>query len=165
MGLDFGSIIDWKYVRIHTSAPAVANRFHRLVRMRMASPIEAIALSHARTASMADLSGAMAAGRKVLEAVPEVSGEFLLKGVTGIARRDWGAALANLWIVIEQVTSNLWKGQVVGPAKALDPIPGRAEQPNRHQNLERSFTPRATAPNRSTTSRDTRQALNGAQGT
>ena len=32
-GLDFGSIIDWKYIRVNTSAPASANRFHRLVRL------------------------------------------------------------------------------------------------------------------------------------
>jgi hypothetical protein len=33
------------------------------------------------------------AGRGVLERIPEISPEFLLKGVTGVARRDWAAAL------------------------------------------------------------------------
>ena len=127
-GLDFGSIIDWKYIRVHTGAPAAVNRFHQLVRLRKASSFEAIALCGPRTAQVADLSAAMTAGRAILEAVPELSGEFLLKGVTGIARRDWGAALANLWIVVEQITSNLWEHRMVKPAQAPDPIPGRADQ-------------------------------------
>jgi hypothetical protein len=50
----------------------------------------------------------MKLGLGVFDSVPSLSGEFLLKGVSGIARRDWGAALTNLWIVIEQITSFLW---------------------------------------------------------
>lgn len=127
-GLDFGSIIDWKYIRVHTSAPAAANRFHHLVRLRQASPLEAIALHGPPSACVADLRAAMDAGRAILEALPELSGEFLLKGVTGIARRDWGAALANLWIVVEQITSHMWALHVMAPAKATDPITGRVDQ-------------------------------------
>ena len=127
-GLDFGSIIDWKYIRGNTSAPASANRFHRLVRLRNASSLEAIALLDPRIAEFSDLSAAMTMGRAILEDVPELSGEFLLKGITGIARRDWGAALANLWIVVEQITSNLWEHWMVEPARTPDPIPGRANQ-------------------------------------
>ena len=127
-GLDFGSIIDWKYIRVNTSAPASANRFHRLVRLRNASSLEAIALLDPRIAEFSDLSAAMTTGRAILEKVPELSGEFWLKGVTGIARRDWGVALANLWIVVEQITSNLWEHCMVEPARTPDPIPGRAGQ-------------------------------------
>jgi hypothetical protein len=127
-GLDFGSIIDWKYVRVHTRAPAAANHFHELIRLRQASPYEAITLCHPRVAQAGGLRIAMSSGRSILEAVPELSGEFLLKGVTGIARRDWGAALANLWIVVEQITSNLWEHRMVGPAQGPDPIPGRIDQ-------------------------------------
>ena len=127
-GLDFGSIIDWKYIRVNTSAPASANRFHQLVRLRQASSLEAIALLDPRVVEFADLRAAMIAGREILEEVPELSGEFLLKGVTGIARRDWGVALANLWIVVEQITSNLWKRLMVEPARAAGPIPGRVDQ-------------------------------------
>ena len=127
-GLDFGSIIDWKYIRLNTQASASVNRFHQLVRLRQASPFEAIALCDPLTAELADLRAAMTTGRAILEAVPELSGEFLLKGATGIARRDWGAALANLWIVVEQITSNLWEHRMVKPARAPDPIQGRADQ-------------------------------------
>jgi hypothetical protein len=127
-GLDFGCILNWSYVRVNTGAQAVPNRFHQLLRLRHASPLEAIALLKPRIVTLADLSSALAAGRAILDAVPQLSGEFLLKGVTGIARHDWGSSLANLWIGIEQITSNLWKRHVVAPAKAQNPIAGRAEQ-------------------------------------
>jgi hypothetical protein len=67
-------------------------------------------------------------GRDILNTVPELSGEFLLRGTTGIARRDWNMALANLWIVIEQLTSSLWTKHVVTTAKAGDRIDGRIDQ-------------------------------------
>jgi hypothetical protein len=74
------------------------------------------------------LLGSRLQRRALLDAVPELSGEFLLKGVTGIARRDWGTALANLWIIIEQITSSLWKIHVVKPSKISNAIPGRTDQ-------------------------------------
>jgi hypothetical protein len=70
----------------------------------------------------------MARGRVVLDTVPELSAEFLLKGTTGFTRRDWGSALANLWIVIEQITSNLWASHVLKPAKQGAAIDGRVDQ-------------------------------------
>jgi hypothetical protein len=90
--------------------------------------VEAIALLEPRIVTLADLSSALAAGRAMVDAVPELSGEFLLKGVTGIARHDWGSSLANLWIGIEQITSNLWERHVLTPARAPNPIAGRADQ-------------------------------------
>ena len=167
-GLDFGSIIDWKYIRVNSSASASANRFHQLVRMRLASSFEAIKLLDPRMAEFVDLCAAMATGRAILEAVPELSGEFLLKGITGIARRDWGIALANLWIVVEQITSNLWEHRMVKPARAPNPIQGRADQLSdtrtwsisvRHETLHQiSVLPRETLINLSE-ARKARNAL------
>jgi hypothetical protein len=111
--LEFGSVIDWKYIRVHTQGRAAANRFHFLARMRMAPPIEAIELLQPRTVSVGKLRIAMADGLAVLATVPQLSGEFLLKGVSGIARRDWGFALSNLWITIEQLTGFLWEREVL----------------------------------------------------
>ncbi len=127
-GLDFGSILDWKYIRIHSNAASAPNRFHQMVRMRQSAKIEAISLMEPRTVSLTELIEAMKTGRDILDAVPELSGEFLLKGVTGIARRDWSSALANLWIVVEQITSHLWKTKIILPAKADGLIPGRVDQ-------------------------------------
>lgn len=125
-GIDFGSIINWKYLRIDSSAPA--NRFQRHCRLLGASLLEAVELMSPRTANLSVLIRAMKNGRDILTTVPELSGEFLLRGTTGIARRDWNLALANLWIVIEQLTSNLWTKHVTTTAKADDRVDGRVDQ-------------------------------------
>ncbi|MDX2112396.1 MAG: hypothetical protein SFW63_01490 [Alphaproteobacteria bacterium] len=127
-GLDFGTIIDWKYIRVHSHGRAASNRFHEQIRMRQASTLEAIGLHSPRTVQLKALDEAMKSGRAVLEAIPEVSVEFLLKGVTGIARRDWGTALANLWIIVEQITSGLWKHHVLANAQKDEIISGRSKQ-------------------------------------
>ena len=126
--LEAGFIVDWRFLRVNTFGPASPNRFHRMVRSRQASPIEAIALLNPQTIQLAEINKAMKTGRAILEAIPELSGEFLLKGTTGIARTDWSSALANLWIIVEQVTSHLWKSRIIQPAKEGAPIPGRADQ-------------------------------------
>jgi hypothetical protein len=127
-GLDFGSVIDWKYLRVNGGGTAAPNRFHDLVRLKRASAVEAIALMRPREIVISDLTTAIAMGRAVLDAVRELSAEFLLKRTTGIARRDWGSALANLWIVVEQITSNLWSRHVLEPAKQGSAVDGRADQ-------------------------------------
>src|SRR5205814_2165744 len=58
-----------------------------------------------------------------------LSPEFLLKGVSGIARRDWGVALSNLWITIEQLTEVLWQRDVLRPMQSDENrIAGRSDQ-------------------------------------
>ncbi|MBI2783984.1 MAG: hypothetical protein HYX64_07930 [Gammaproteobacteria bacterium] len=126
--LDFGKILDWRYLRVGTAAPARSNQFHRMIRILQAPPVEAIHLMSPRTAKMADLEAAMRSGRALLSEVPEVSPEFLLRGTTGFTRRDWGAALSNLWIVIEQITSHLWEVNVISGIRNSKAIPGRIDQ-------------------------------------
>ncbi|MET4716138.1 hypothetical protein ABIF63_000241 [Bradyrhizobium japonicum] len=125
--LEIGSVIDWKFIRVNSNAPGGPNRFHNHIRLKNASALEAIALLRPRRTTMETISDAMTVGLSVLERIPTVSGEFLLKGVTGIARRDWGTALANLWIVVEQVTSYLWQIHVVSVERGKD-IEGRRSQ-------------------------------------
>ena len=129
-GLDIGSIIDWKYVRSHRTGAAAPNRFHHLIRYRQATPYEAIALYRPRTVTIDTLRRGMKEGLGVLDRVPVLSGEYLLKGTTGIARRDWGAALANLWIATEQLISELWDREIVGPALLADRGKARRDQLN-----------------------------------
>lgn len=126
--ISVGGIIDWKYIRTHTAGKSASSRFHNLIRLCKASAFEAIELMTPRTEKANHIKTAMATRREILAAVPELSGEFLLKGVTGIARCDWGTALANLWIVVEQLTSALWTRHVLKPAKGVDLIPGRIDQ-------------------------------------
>ena len=126
-GLDFGSVLDWKYVRVSTCAPAVANRFHFLIRGQHPSTLDAIALDEPRIILIDDLVKAARTGRFVLENVPSVGGELLLKGVTGYARRDWSTALTSLWIVVEQLTSHLWYSKIVNPARKSPTVSGRID--------------------------------------
>lgn len=114
--LDTGSIIDWKYVRTYRAGQAASNRFHELIRYRQASSMEAIQLMCPRTVHISDLTAAMKAGLAVLNCVARLRGDLLLKGVTGIARRDWSSGLSNLWIVIEQIVSHVWDQKIIGQA-------------------------------------------------
>lgn len=125
-GLDLGSIIDWSYIRAQKSGSAAPNRFHQHIRNLQSSPLEAIALVGPRRIALADLQSAMATGLRMLGAVPLVRGEYLLKGSTSLARLDWGSALANLWIVVEQLLAQLWEREVVAPTLVKDP--GKARQ-------------------------------------
>lgn len=129
-GLDLGSIIDWKYIRTYGTGLAASNQFHLHIRYSAASPLEAIALVNPRTANMRELSKAMAKGLDVLARIPALRGEYLLKGSAGIARRDWGAALSNLWITSEQILSALWEREVITPTCSIDQSKSRRDQLN-----------------------------------
>ncbi len=72
----------------------------------------------------------MKTGLATLERLEPKRGEYLLKGATGLARRDWGSALANLWIVIEQLLEALWAREIIEPAHALDSSKARKDQLN-----------------------------------
>ncbi len=127
-GLDFGSIIDWRYIRSSRSGTSAPNRFHLHIRHGHASPLDAIALYQPRTVKFDSLARAMRIGLGTLNRLPAVRGDYFLRGVTGIARRDWGAALANTWIVAEQVISELWRRHVVEPTVAEDATRARRAQ-------------------------------------
>jgi len=127
-GLDLGSIIDWKYVRSHRDGASASNRFHKHIRYRNASALESIQLHKPRTTTIAQLDGAMKVGLEALRCLAPVQGEYLLEGATGLARRDWGAALANLWIVTEQLLEALWTREVVQPSRLTDTSKARREQ-------------------------------------
>lgn len=127
-GLGFGSIIDWKYIRVSKSGLSGSNQFHNRIRLQSASSLEAIFLHAPQTISMKMLWDAMSTGRAILSRVGEMRGEFLLRGATGLARRDWGIALSNLWIVVEQVLSHLWEHHVVIPTRLIDDSKSRKDQ-------------------------------------
>ncbi len=129
-GLELGSIIDWKYVRSHGDGASATNRFHKHIRYQSASPLESISLYRPRSIKFDILSSAMKIGLQSLERLEPMRGEYLLRGVTGLARRDWGSALANLWIVAEQLVEALWTREVVKPAQALDRNRSRKDQLN-----------------------------------
>lgn len=126
--LDTGCIIDWKYIRTQSSGSAGPNTFHKHIQHRNAGSLEAIALHNPRSVHIARLFDAMNVGMTVLERIKPMRGQYLLKGITGIARRDWGGALANLWIVVEQLISAIWEVEVVVPTLKDDPSQARKSQ-------------------------------------
>jgi len=132
-GLDMGYIIDWKYVRTHGDGTSAANRFHKHIRHRSASALESINLYKPRSVKLGALEIAMRTGLATMKRLEPMRGEYLLKGATGLARRDWGSALINLWIVTEQLLEALWSREIVEPTRALDNSRARKDQLNDHR--------------------------------
>lgn len=129
-GLDLGQIIDWKYLRSVRSGASAPNRFHEHIRHQTASALESIELYKPRSVKLSAVGTAMKTGLAALKRLEPMRGEYLLKGATGLARRDWGSALANLWIVTEQLLEALWNREIVVPAGALDNSKARKDQLN-----------------------------------
>jgi hypothetical protein len=125
--VETGSILDWKYLRASGMGTSSASQFHNLVRTRMAPPVLAIQLLNPRRMTFLDLQTAAGRGFEVLKAVPELTPEFLLKGVTAIARQDWSSALSSLWVVVEQLTSHLWERDILA-GETIESVSGRQAQ-------------------------------------
>lgn len=127
--VEVGYILDWKYVRETGQGKSFVNQFHLTARRAMAPPIHAIELLNPRKLDLRDLSKSAEIGIQILSQISELNPGFLLKGTTSLARHDWGAALANLWVVVEELTSHLWKKRVLLPASSSNIlIPGRQDQ-------------------------------------
>jgi hypothetical protein len=127
-GLDLGFILDWKYARSHRTGHAAPNRFHEQIRYRKASAFDAISLLDPPIVQLSDLVAAMKTGLAFLDRIDRLRGDLLLKGITGIARRDWSAGLSNLWIVIEQLISHLWEKKIVQKARDAGSPKSRLDQ-------------------------------------
>jgi hypothetical protein len=126
-GLETGSILNWKFIRINGMKDG-PNGFQVRARLQGSGALEAINLHQPRTVTFKELADSMKAGMALLSAAPEVSADLLLRGTTSLARRDWAGSLSNLWIVIEQLTSNLWRRDVTDRAQNSQAIPGRLRQ-------------------------------------
>ena len=113
--LDRASTLDWKYVRTIGPGASLSNTFHFAIRYQYANPFQASQLLNPRTVQFQDLKAAMGLGLEVLGKIPTLKGEYLLRGITGLSRRDWGSSLANLWIVVEQILQAIWENQILKP--------------------------------------------------
>ena len=132
-GLDVGYILDWKYIRSTHAGAALSNRFHKHVRYSQASPLDAISLFEPRTVQIEQLASALKIGLFVLNGVPRLRGDILLKGVTGYARRDWPTCLSHSWIIIEQLLSHIWETVIVSQSGADGNLPSRRNQLRDHR--------------------------------
>lgn len=86
------------------------------IRLRNASNLESIHLLDPRTEDLKKIRESLFFGFNIINKIPKLRAEYLLKGTSGLSRRDWGVALANFWIVIEQLISTLWEKEVIIPA-------------------------------------------------
>jgi hypothetical protein len=127
--VETGAILDWKYLRASGTGSSFVNQFHTTIRLRMAPPLHAINLLEPSRLSFSRLQLAAKDGFRVLSAVPSLTPEFLLKGVTAMARQDWTSAVSNLWVIVEQLTAHLWSREILlAPGNAEASIPGRQGQ-------------------------------------
>jgi hypothetical protein len=127
--VEVGSVFDWKYIRAYGQGRSFDNQFHHAARMKGVAPLHAINLLGPRSITLSVLRNAAKKGFSVVSSLPELSPEFLLKGVSGLARRDWASALGALWITAEQLTSNLWKKELLEQPDIINNVvPGRKDQ-------------------------------------
>ncbi len=82
---------------------------HGRLRMRAAGTMDTILLSKPNSISVGELVTAFSQGQRVLESFDSLSPTFLLRAHTELNYHAWSAALSNLWVVVEQLTSQLWK--------------------------------------------------------
>lgn len=126
-----GFVYDWRYILLLPAASGDRNGFqslfHDAIRTRWASPTQAISLVSPRCLEFARLYRAHQEGSDLLRQLPELTPEYLLTGVSAFAHRDWSAVLSNLAISLEQITSHLWKREVIWDSE-LRRISGRKEQ-------------------------------------
>jgi hypothetical protein len=88
---------------------SIASQLHAQLRTRFGGPLHTIQLANPRTLPLSAFRDALSAGTQITGSVPCLSPKFFLLGVTELRNRNWSSALANLWIVIEQLTDHLWR--------------------------------------------------------
>ncbi len=70
-------------------------------------------LMHSRVLNLNEIQKAYQEGREVVKSIPTFTPFFLLNGYTSLINQNNNDALNNLWIVVEQLTSELWDSQYV----------------------------------------------------
>ncbi|MDR3485308.1 MAG: hypothetical protein P4M05_10415 [Bradyrhizobium sp.] len=98
-----GSLMDGKTIFDFTPS------MHSRLRLNCASMQELfLPLMHPRILNVKDLQKAHCDGRAIIRAINNFSPYFLLNGYSAMINQNNGDALNNLWIVVEQLTENLW---------------------------------------------------------
>jgi hypothetical protein len=133
--LDTAKILDWTYIRIQGQTQGFVGQYHFTIRLMNASPMHSINLLSPRQIRYSELVTAIQAGNTILNNVPELSADFLLRGVSSLVKRDWSSALSSLWTVDEQIISHLWTREIVDKCNSeeQDTIPGRRDSLKDHR--------------------------------
>ena len=119
-----GVILPTGYVRISAPSGGAASRIHAALRSGEASSIESIVLLDTQPTPIRDFESAVLRGRAILSAVPKLSPELFLAGITHCVREQWSEALVTAWTSTEQLISHLWEENVRAGASEAS-IPGR----------------------------------------
>ena len=106
-GLVCGSLESSKSIFINNPT------LHGRMRCKEISVQELLSLVHPRMVRAADLKNSYIDGLKVLDALNSFSPIFLLRGYSASLYNNPTDSLSNLWIVVEQLTSVLWKDRFI----------------------------------------------------
>lgn len=99
---------------------------HAAMRTRVASSFDSILLHKPKNILVSELLQAYQSGNTILDAIPNLSPTFLLRGHTELKYKNWSDALASLWIAVEQLTDHLWEHTFLkDPKRQLSTIPKR----------------------------------------
>lgn len=121
-----GQLYQGKYIWPVDSGPSLDAKLHAALRSTYVSALDLITLNNPINHMVSELLSAYQLGNAFLDAMPNVSPIFLLRGVTGIKHENWSDALANFWIAVEQLTDFLWTHAFLEDSKRrLDSLPKR----------------------------------------
>lgn len=115
LGGIFIEAIDYRKIEVGSLLEGGKNVFsyipsnHNNLRNHWASITDRLVLTHPNIIYVSKLQNAYNVGNKLLDAINSFSPVFLLRGYFALQNWNLSDALNNLWIVVEQLTSFVWK--------------------------------------------------------
>lgn len=106
---------------------SVNSNMHGRLRMKLANSMETIFLDGAAKdgKTINQLIAALETGNLIFSKLHNLSTYYLLTGITEYSYENWSSAVANLWIVVEQITDYLWNEKFLSNSNLQPDIPGR----------------------------------------
>lgn len=111
--ISVGSMTLDGYFRSSTSISGAVSNFHQAIRMKHVGALESIKLLNPEEIKIEDYQNAIESGNATLSAIPRLSANILLNGVTQYVKHQWPESLVSLWTSIEQVLSHIWDIEIV----------------------------------------------------
>ena len=123
------AIINRQYVWMRNCGRSAASHLHYSIRTKYAGALQVIELHKPEVVSENELLRAESIGHAVLQQLPNVKPEFILRGVSSAVRLEWAQALIELWTVVEQLVEEMWKRHIIQAGRSpACKITGRKEQ-------------------------------------
>jgi hypothetical protein len=109
-------VIDNKVAWYFGPGQTFSSLLHGGFKYKSAGHIMPIMLVNPSKIDFGEIVEAHAKGQNIVSRASIVSPEFVTRGLSAFRARTWGACVAELWVVVEQLTTVLWK-------RALEKIP------------------------------------------